>query len=94
MRVGLIWASHVALHNTISIVPVPDRHTLQRVVANFEPTPDVLGNIDQLIGAIDLATSHEQVHPDDRALAELTMRALGRQVPFIKKGMVEYPLAM
>lgn len=87
MQVPLRWEAHVALHNSIAIVPVPDRHTLQRVVGMFEPTPDIYANIDGLIGAIDLASSHDQVHPNDRLLAELTMNALSRQIPFIRQGV-------
>lgn len=93
MRTPLRWDIHVALHNSISIIPVPDRHTLQRVVGVFEPTPDTLANIDQLIGAIDMASNHNQVHPNDRLLAELTMSALSRQLPFIRQGMVGYARA-
>lgn len=88
MRVPMKWQPHVALHNAVSIVPVPDRHTLQRVVGVFDPTPDIFTNIDMLIGAIDMASNNEQVHPDDRLLSELTMRALNRQIPFIKQGIL------
>lgn len=93
MRTPLLWNAHTALHKEVSIVPVPDRHTLQRVVGMFEPTSDIFTNIDGLIGAIDLASSHEQVHPNDRLLAELTMSALSRQIPFIRQGIMSYARA-
>lgn len=90
LLVPLIWGAHVALHNTVSIVPVPDRHTLQKVTQLFQPIGDIYQDIDQLIGAIDMATLHDQVHPNDRALSELTMSAISRQIPFIRQGLVSY----
>jgi len=91
MQIPINRVSHAALHNSIAIVPVPDRHTLQRVVSMFEPIEgDYLGTLNNLITSIDMASAHEQCSPDDRLLSELTMRALHRQIPFIKEGMLHY----
>jgi hypothetical protein len=87
-RAPLEREAHVALHQEVSIVPVPDRHTVQKVLTIHEPVEgDYIATLHSLIGAIDVA-SQLHFHPDERSLAELTMSALERQIPFIRQGLI------
>jgi hypothetical protein len=85
-RAPLEWDAHVALHEEVTIVPVPDRLTVQRVLDIYEPVQgDYIETIYRLADAIDVCSIG--IKPNDRTLAELTMEALYGQIPFIKEGL-------
>ena len=90
LKVPMDSFTHNALHKAISFVPPPDRHTMQRVRKEFMPVRnDYIATAYDLIDTIDLASKHPKTQPLERAIAELTMKAIEMQIPFIQAGLVE-----
>lgn len=86
-RAPLDWLAHTALHKEVSIVPVLDRHTHQRLVAIYEPVEgDYIATMHKLIDCI--GTAATGAREQDRRLASITQWALEAQIPFIQDGLV------
>jgi len=86
--VPLDTLSHTALHKAVSVVPLPDRHTIQRVASDFIPVRgDYLATMEALMESIDKASRHHRTQPLERDLACLAMRAIELQMPFVAEGL-------
>ena len=89
LRVPLDSLAHSALHKAVSVVPLPDRHTIQRVASDFVPVrDDYVATMEALMNSIDKGSKHYRTQPLERDLACLTMRAIELQIPFIEDGLV------
>jgi hypothetical protein len=88
LKVPLDTLSHTALHRAVSVVPLPDRHTIQRVASDFIPVRgDYLASMEALIESIDKSSLHHRTQPLERDLACLAMRAIELQMPFVAEGL-------
>ena len=89
LKVPLDSLAHTALHKAVSVVPLPDRHTIQRVSFSFAPVEgDYIATMHSLIDNIGRASLHPKTQPLERDLAGLAIRAIEMQIPFIEEGLV------
>lgn len=80
---------HDALHDEITIVPVFDRFTVQRINRDFEPVSgDYVRSIESLMFSIDEAMHHPKIRSIEIMNAEIIIHALELQIPFIKEFQV------
>lgn len=80
---------HEELHREAPIVPLLGYHALMRTANDFQPREgDYLGSIDELLFSIDRSIQHPKTKMVEAELAQLTMRALELQKPFIRKGLI------
>lgn len=78
-------ATHAALHEEVSKVPVPDSHTLERVVfLRGTIEDDIVASVRGLMRRLD--ESSRTAARRDRDLAELAIECLRAQVPFLEYG--------
>mgnify|MGYP000894121300 CR=1 FL=1 len=80
---------HIALHQTISTVPLLDPHTAMRVHRTFEPVEgDYIASAWAYMRSIEQAIRHPRAGELEKRLGELSMYAIEQQIPFIKAGLV------
>lgn len=85
----LIVLGHIALHDEISVVPVLDRFTAQRVNRDFVPhRGDYIRSVENLMFAIDDALKHPKTRAIEIENAQVAIHALELQLPFIKEFVV------
>jgi hypothetical protein len=83
-RIGRL--AHNMNHAANPAVPVPSYHILKRAAIDFRPADDVLGSMDNLMLVLDMAAKHPRAHSVERDLAQLTIRAIELQRPFVILG--------
>lgn len=82
--------AHTALHKLVTVVPLPDYRTLERVAKEFTPVVgDPISSIERLRDTFDVVTLRPDTNSLQRNLAGLTMNALDLQLKFIMDGLVK-----
>ena len=77
---------HIALHEQITLVPLPDRFLAQRVLNNFTPIRGrYLKSLDELIRVFETQVKHHKATYLERQLGGLTIMALEMQRPILKE---------
>lgn len=76
------------LHKAIAMVPPLDQYTAQHTLRILQPHRTYLGSINNLLYAIEEAANHSRATELQRDMAELTMRAISMQVPYIREGLI------
>jgi len=80
--------THDALHKECPPVPPLDIFTAARVRRLYQPHPNPLIAIDNMSRAIEDAAEHPRAHQLQIELADLSIRAIRLQIPFIKDGLI------
>jgi len=81
--------THVALHAATSQVPLLAFHSLERVVARFEPVRgDTMATIDGLCFNIAEAVNNPNCRRIEQQMGILAIEAIREQVPFIQQGII------
>ena len=79
---------HVALHQSISTVPLLDQHTAMRVHREFVPVEgDYIASMWSLMRTIESAIKHPRASEIEQGLGNLAVYAIERQIPFVKDGL-------
>lgn len=80
---------HEELHSKAPIVPLLGYHALIRTASDFKAQEgDYMRTIDELLFSIDRSIQHPKTKFVEAELAQLTMRAIEIQKPFIKQGLI------
>lgn len=80
--------SHMALHDTVVVVPLVDHYTICRVRCDFEPIQgDYMGSLEQLMRSYEYASTAPKVSHIQASLCQLAIHAFDMQRPFIKEGL-------
>ena len=80
---------HVDLHRNTPIVPLLSYHALRRVHYNLPATTsNYLENLDQVLKAIQEATTTPRAHYVETQLGQLTCHVLELQKPYIEDSLV------
>ena len=74
---------HELIHSNCPAIPLLGYHGLVRTLKYYEPGDTPFESVSNLMGAIEQSTQHPAVHPIERDLAELAVRALDLERPFI-----------
>lgn len=86
--VRLADAPHSALHEEVATVPLPNVYVARFMLDNFNPTNDVLENIDRLSFVVEQAGNNPHARALELEHNNLIVACLQAQKPFIKEGMV------
>lgn len=85
---GLVIAIDRSVHDEIHAncppVPLLGFHALQRVVREFQPHPDHLISIDNLMFSMEAAARHPKSHPIESDLAMLALQAVDLQRGYLR----------
>lgn len=76
------------LHANAPAVPLLPYHIAARALGLYYPHPDVATAVDNMCFAIQEAAQHPKVHSVEHDLANLTIRALEIQRPFLIEGQM------
>ena len=79
---------HEELHRKVSFVPMPGRHFLHRVEANFIDDPNPIKRIGNFLIASEHALIHPQMTYIETDCAELMIEAISLQLPYIREGLI------
>lgn len=79
---------HRALHAAVPGVPVLDIFAQQRVARLYQPTHDIMDNIELYMLAVEQAMASPKSHTIERQLANLVIHAVDLQRPFIREGLI------
>lgn len=75
---------HETIHRECPPVPLLGFYALQRTVREFQPHPDTLISIDNLMFAIEASGRHPKAHPIERELSSLAIQALDLQRGYLR----------
>jgi len=86
---NLIVVGHIALHNAVAFVPPLDRHMASRVNRDFIPVRDNhIASMQALTESIERCAEHPRAGEIEIANAEIAVRAIQMQIPFVKEYLV------
>lgn len=88
--VNMPRALHNEIHATCPAVPLLGYAALDIVQTNWDPDPNHLKSMDNLLFAIDTVSIHPKAHQIERALAQLAGQAVELQRPYIIEGIVSH----
>lgn len=77
-------AVHEEIHTNCPPVPLLGFHALRRTVREFQPHPDHLISIDNLMFAIESASRHPSSHRIESELAMLAVQAIDLQRGYLR----------
>lgn len=75
---------HEEIHRNCPPVPLLGFYALQRTLREFQPHPDTLISIDNLMFAMEAAARHPKAHPVERDLAMLATQAVDLQRAYLR----------
>lgn len=75
---------HDEIHRNCPPVPLLGFHALQRTLREFQPHPDTLISMDNLMFAIEISGKHPKAHDIERELAALAVQAIDLQREFLR----------
>jgi hypothetical protein len=79
---------HQEIHKNCPPVALLGRYALEQVLNTFSPTNDTLRSLDRLLACIDRASCHKKAHPLERELAQLSIKCIEEQIPYLKEGII------
>lgn len=75
---------HTELHRNCPAIPLLGYHALMRTRQLYEENENPLKSMENLMTAIEKASTHPKTHPVEKGLAELAVWAIDLQRPYIK----------
>lgn len=75
---------HEEIHRSCPPIPLLGHHALQTVAREFQPHPDTLVSIDNLLFAIEAAGRHPKAHPVELELSSIAIQAIGLQREYLR----------
>lgn len=79
---------HDEIHETCPPVPLLGCYALAIIRREFEPTPDTIETMENLMFAIEEAGRHPKAHPLEKDLGQLAIEAVRLQIPDIREGLI------
>lgn len=81
--------THDALHKEVAVVPLLGYYALRRVANTYVSTPhDPIRSMYDYMRCVEQSVTHPRSTQLERDLADLTVRAVELQIPFVREGWV------